>query len=70
MITYGEYRKIKTTCRTCLRLIHARPVYGSGVNISGWEPMEYKCDCEKPDVYSVSRNYQKWLDAGKGEVIG
>jgi len=61
MITYGKWKTIPTSCTTCGRnSIEARPVYETGIQIQGWEHMEYRCKCGYATVYTNKGQYDLW----------
>ena len=68
MVTYGEWRAIKSLCINCDYGLEARPVFGYGPIISGAEPMEYRHSgenggCNRPQVYSCWNKLKEWEES-------
>lgn len=68
MRSYGEWRRVKSSCINCVAPIDSRPIFGFSICIHGIEPMDYRHregagGCTKPLVYSGWNKYREWKEA-------
>ena len=60
----GLWKTVKTLCLNCGRGVQTRPLpHPYKPQTEGCEPMEYRCECGKVDVFNDCGQYRLWQEA-------